>query len=188
LYACTVHLSRDTSTEVGRRHQAGARAAARARPGGCAASAAGVPRRPTGARMAAGDALAAGGLLGAEQLADMGGRFQRYLAAIKHNGAIDRAQAGFVALAGRRALRPAASAPAPATHGHSSHHRILDAFVGTRVCGAACLPWSQAYACMKLHAVVEHLCVALTPAPTPSLVSEAPNPDQRIMRPRSSHA
>jgi hypothetical protein len=120
---------------------------------------------------AAGDALAAGGLLGAEQLADMGGRFQRYLAAIKHNGAIDKAQAGFVALAGRRALRPAAIAPAPATHGHSTNHRILDTFVETRVVGAARLPWSQADARTKQHAVVEYLCVALTAAPTPSLVS-----------------
>ncbi|KAK9842206.1 hypothetical protein WJX81_000582 [Elliptochloris bilobata] len=48
-----------------------------------------------------GEAAAAGGLLDAEQLADMGERFQSYLAAIKHNGAIDKTQAGFIALAAR---------------------------------------------------------------------------------------
>ena len=50
---------------------------------------------------ATGEAAAAGGLLEAEQLADMGERFQRYLAAIKHNGAIDKTQAGFISLAAR---------------------------------------------------------------------------------------
>ena len=49
----------------------------------------------------AGDATAASSLLDAEQLANVGERFQRYLAAIKHQGAIDKTQAGFIALAAR---------------------------------------------------------------------------------------
>ncbi len=98
-------------TEVSPGYSVAALGATRARPGGCAASAAGIPQR---ALLAAGDEPAAGGLLGAEQLADMGGRFQRYLAAIKHNGAIDKAQAGFVALAGRRALPRSSPCPIPA--------------------------------------------------------------------------
>lgn len=62
----------------------------------------------------AGDASPAASLLDAEQLADVGERFQRYLAAIKHQGAIDKTQAGFIALAARCAwLCRQNSAPDP---------------------------------------------------------------------------